>query len=342
MTRFETIDAHVAGAPVRLVTSGFPAPRGRTMLDKQAWAERHADAIRRTLMLEPRGHADMCGAVLTEPTEPGSHAGILFMHAGGFATMCGHAIAAVAVIARARGLLTTREEQGRFVFDTPAGTVRALAASAGSGACEHPAERIKVSHVPSFVLRAGVDLDAGGRRLRADVAYAGGFYAIVDAESAGVPIDGAHVDGLRRVARDIRVALARGPGMAHPIEPRIAGLHGTIFTAPPQSSGADLRTAAVFGDDAVDRSPGGDAVAAVLAVLDAMGFVETGQPLTFEGLAGQRLTVRLGARVSVGGYEAVVPEIEAEAWITGEHTFVVHDGDPLALGFTLGRRETRA
>ena len=75
-----TIDAHAAGEPLRLIVEGFPAPRGRTMLEKREWVRAKQDHFRRTLMLEPRGHADMYGAVLTEPVTAGSHAGVLFMH----------------------------------------------------------------------------------------------------------------------------------------------------------------------------------------------------------------------------------------------------------------------
>lgn len=327
MTTFQCIDAHVGGAPIRLVTSGFPAPPGRTMLDKQAWAARHADAIRRTLMLEPRGHRDMSGAVLTEPTEPGSHAGLLFMHGGGFATMSGHAVLAVAAIARQRGLLTTtRDDDGRVVFDTPAGTMRAFV----------DAQSVRVRHVPSFVVRPGIDLEIAGRRLRADLAYAGAFYAIVDAESAGVPVDGAHVDALRCVAREVRSAVERAQDIVHPIEPRISGLHGTIFTAPPQANGADLRSTTVFGDDALDLSPGGNAAAAILSVLDAMGLALPDQALTLESVIGRTFAARVASRTSVGDYPAVVPEVEGDAWITGDHTFIVRDEDPLAGGFRLG------
>ena len=80
----KTIDAHVAGQPLRLIAEGFPNPVGPTMLTKQRWLTKHHDGLRRLLMLEPRGHTDMCGAVLTEPVETGSHAGVLFMNTQGF------------------------------------------------------------------------------------------------------------------------------------------------------------------------------------------------------------------------------------------------------------------
>jgi trans-L-3-hydroxyproline dehydratase len=103
MLRVKTIDAHAGGEPLRLIVDGFPSPRGNTMLEKREWVRRQADHLRRALMLEPRGHADMYGAVLTEPVLPGSHAGVLFMHNEGYSTMCGHGIVAVTTIALERG-----------------------------------------------------------------------------------------------------------------------------------------------------------------------------------------------------------------------------------------------
>ena len=106
MLTLKTIDAHAAGEPLRLIVDGFPSPRGKTMLEKRAWVGRHADHLRRALMLEPRGHADMYGAILTEPVTPGAHAGVLFMHNEGYSTMCGHGIIAYQP---ERGLALIRE-----------------------------------------------------------------------------------------------------------------------------------------------------------------------------------------------------------------------------------------
>ena len=35
MIRLQTIDAHAAGEPLRLIVDGFPAPQGKTMLEKR-------------------------------------------------------------------------------------------------------------------------------------------------------------------------------------------------------------------------------------------------------------------------------------------------------------------
>ena len=250
-----TIDAHAAGEPLRLVVDGFPAPRGTTMLEKREWAMRHADDLRRALILEPRGHADMIGAVLTEPTSPGAHAGILFFHNDGYSTMSGHGIIAAATIAIERGLVMPGGDGRTIVFDTPAGTVRATAVIAGTRV-----ERVVFTNVPAFMLHGGLPIQIGPRHLRADIAYGGAFYAIVDAEAAGLSIDAAHVPELRRAGIAIRDAVEATQTIAHPLEPLITGIYGTIFTGPPHDATADLRNVAVFADGEVDRSPCGGPV----------------------------------------------------------------------------------
>jgi proline racemase len=338
-----TIDAHVAGEPLRLVVDGFSAPRGRTMLEKRDWAARHADSLRRALVLEPRGHADMSGAVLTEPVSPGAHAGVLFFDNQGYSTMSVHGVLAVTTIALERGLLLPGGDGRTIVYDTPAGTVRARAAigadgadrpgEAGGGGETIRVESVTFVNVPSFVLHAGLPIQLGTRHLRADVAYGGAFYAIVDSEAVGLAIDAAHLPELRRAGMAIKQAVESAHPIVHPLEPSVTGIGGTIFTCPPHGSGADLRNVAVFGAAAVDRSPCGTGTCAVMAVVDAMGLLNESRPFVHESAIGTRLTGRLTGRTVVGDYPAIVAEIEGSAWITGEHAFVIDPRDPLKEGF---------
>jgi proline racemase len=328
MLTLKTIDAHAEGGPLRLVVEGFPAPRGTTMADKVEWARRHADGLRRLLMLEPRGHADMCGAILTEPVSPGSHAGVIFMNGGGYPPMSGHGLVAVTTIALERGLLMAGGDGLSVTFDTAAGVVRARA-TGGSEAVE----RVSFVNVPSFVIQGGLVVKAAGRHVRADVAFGGAFYAIVDSEGVGLSVDSSHVPELRRTGIEITRAVDAAQAVAHPVDPRVEGVSGTIFTAPPRGRGADLRNVTVLGDGQIDRSPGGTGTAAVMSVLDAMGLIADGQRFVHEGLIDTRITGRVVSRTSVGAYDAIVTEMEGSAWITGEHTFLASPGDPLRGGF---------
>jgi proline racemase len=329
-----TIDAHAAGAPLRLVVDGFPSPRGRTMAEKCEWVMAHADGLRRSILSEPRGHADMCGAVLTEPVSPGAHAGILFFDSDGCSAMSGHGIVAVTTIALERGLVMPGGDGAAVVFDTPAGVVRARAGIRDEAGAIR-VERVAFVNVPSFVLVAGLAIQVGARHLRADVAYGGVFYAIVDSEAAGVVIDRAHVPELRRTGMAISRAIDGSRPIAHPFEPSLSGLQGTIFTGPSHADGADLRSAAVFADGQIDRSPCGTGTSAVMAVLDAMGLLDAERPFVQESIIGTRISGRVVGRTEVGEYPAVVTEIEGSAWITGEHAFAIDDRDPLKDGFRL-------
>lgn len=327
--QLQTIDAHVGGGQFRLVVDGFPVPRGQTMFDKRAWAIEHADHLRRYMLLEPRGHSDLRGAVLTEPATPGAHAGLLFMDNDGFADLSATAVIAVTTIALERRLLMPGGDGTAVVFDTTAGAVRARASLTGNRV-----DRVSVVGVPSFVLQGGVSVALGPRAVRADVAFGGVFYAIVDSENVGVPFDTAHVPELRRAGYAIARAIERLLTVAHPLEPRLQGIHGTIFTGPPHASGVDLRTVSIFADHAAARAPSATGGAAILSVLDAIGLLGDG-PLTCEGLIGSQLVLRAAGRTMVGDYSAIVPEIEGSAWITGDHTFIVDQADPLGDGFRI-------
>ncbi len=340
----KTIDAHVSGAPLRLIVDGFPPPRGRTMEEKRAWAERHADAVRRVAILEPRGRNDLRGAVLTEPVSPGAHAGVLFMDADGYRALSGHGIVAVATIALERGLVLPGGDGRSLVLDTPAGTVRVTVEwdeGTDDGGMDDPERSrrvrlVRYTGVPSFVLHGGLEVKLPARVVRADVAFGGEFYAIVDSEAIGVPLDPDHAPELSRAGVAIARAVDAAHRVIHPTQPAFDVVRGTIFTGPAQRASADLRSVAVLPGGGLNRSPSGTGLAAIMAVLGAMDLMGEETAFTPESLIGTTLRGRIGRRTVVGEHGAIVPEIEGEAWITGEHVLIVGDGDPLRDGVRVG------
>jgi proline racemase len=309
------------------------------MLERRAWAMARQDALRRALMFEPRGHADMYGALLTEPERPDSDAGVLFMHNEGFSTMCGHGIIAVVTIAIERELITGRapadDESSRAItLDAPAGQIRARA-RLSTRAGRRRVDDVSFVNVPSFVLAASVPVECAGRRLTVDVAFGGAFYAIVDAEAVGLAVTPERLPALREAGMTIARAVERAITVVHPAEPGLAGVYGTIFTGPPSRAGADLKNVTIFADREVDRSPCGTGTCAVLAVLDAMGLVDPSRPFVHESIIGTTFHARVVSRTTVGELAAIVPELTGSAWITGEHTFIVQADDSLADGFRI-------
>ena len=331
--QIRTIDAHTAGEPLRLIIDGFPRVEGSTMLERREWVRANCDHLRTALMLEPRGHADMYGALLTEPERPDSDAGVLFMHNEGYSTMCGHGVIAVVTMALERGLIVPRNGDA-IVLDAPAGQIRARA-RVRRDAGGTRVERVSFVNVPSFTLHAALPIRLGSREVSVDVAFGGAFYAIVDAESAGLPVRAEYLSDLRRAGMAIKHAVEAAVQVAHPEEPGLNGIYGTIFTGPPSSETAHLRNVTIFAEAEVDRSPCGTGTCAVMAVLAAMGLLGPDQPFVHESIIGTSFHGRVVGETTVGEYPAILPEIEGEAYITGENVFLIDERDPLRHGFRL-------
>ena len=293
MIRIKTIDAEVAGEAVRLIVSGGPTVPGRTMTEKLNWLRRKGGELRRLLMLEPRGHAGMHGAMLTEPTSPKAHAGVLSMHAAGFPLVSGESIIGAVTIALENKLIEGVDDE--VLIDTPAGLFRArprlgatgLSAEAQSAKAGRVTS-VAVTGVPSFVHSAGLPLRIGTRNITVDIAFGGQFYAIADSEAIGISIDMANAAALVRMGREIKDAIESSVHVQHPIDARLKDIHGTIFTGASRGE-ADLRSATVLDGEVLRRSPGVTGTAALLAVLDAMGLLTEGHRFTHEGVLGTTL-----------------------------------------------------
>jgi proline racemase len=197
---------------------------------------------------------------------------------------------------------------------------------------------VTFTNVASFVFEAALPVQAGGRAMLVDVAFGGAFYAIVDAESAGLSIDVARLPELRRVGMEVKREVERLRQVVHPDDSGLKGVYGTIFTAPAQHPEAHLRNVTIFADAEVDRSPCGTGTAAVMAVLSEMGVLDDrrgGGTFVHESIVGTLFRGRVLDRTRVGEREAIVPEIQGSAWITGEHVFLIDGDDPLKAGFRL-------
>ena len=192
-------------------------------------------------------------------------------------------------------------------------------------------------NVPSFVLEAGLPVKIGGRTILVDVAFGGAFYAIVDAESAGLPVTPGKLADLRRVGHGDqargRTAPAGRPSAGRRTEGHLRhDLHGARRRIPTRI----LHNVTIFADAEVDRSPCGTGTAAVMAVLSEMGVLGDDAPASCTRASSGRSSPAVSSRhTQVGDCAAIVPEIEGSAWITGEHTFLIDGDDPLKAGFRL-------
>jgi proline racemase len=328
-----TIDAHAGGEPLRIVTSGGPRLNGATIAERRAEMKAVHDDMRRMLLFEPRGHADMYGALLSEPVMPGSDYGVIFLTNEGYSTMCGHGIIALTTALIETGHHPVESDRPVITYDTPAGPVRAVA-TLEQGAVTG----VAFENVPAFRLAKDLRISLeNGDHMTVDLVWGGAHYALVSARKLGVTIDPAEVNRLIAAGMDVKRAVLRETAVEHPLDPALHGLYGTIITSEPSGDHADSRNIVIFADGEVDRSPCGTGTSARLAAMYADGQMGIDELFRHESVTGSVFTGRVLSETQFGGYPAVVTEIAGRGFITGFNQFVVQPDDPFGTGFLLGR-----
>ena len=311
--RLQTVDYHTAGEPFRIVTGGAPTPEGRMILDKRRDAAARLDDVRRLLVNEPRGHADMYGCFVTEPEGEGADLGVVFFHNAGYSTACGHGTIALVTWAIESGRIPATEPETRVVIDVPSGRLETWAR------VEHgDVTAVRFRNVPSFVHSEAVS-------------FGGAFYA--SREERVAP---GELPRLIQLGRAIKAELEAERKIAHPLEPELNGIYGVIFWQD-EGDGPPLtqRNVTVFADGEVDRSPCGSGTSARLALLAAEGRIRPGEELLHRSIVGSEFRARIVGETEVAGIPAVVTEVEGTAHLTGTHEFVLEPQDELGLGFLL-------
>ena len=328
---YSTIECHTAGEPLRIVTGGVPFIQGETILERRRWVQENLDHVRRALMHEPRGHADMYGCYVTPPVTPQADLGVIFMHNEGYSTMCGHGVIALAAVAVATGMVPPSSPETRVGIDTPAGFVEAFVEWNGE---ETGVTRFR--NVPSFLYRRDVAVQTPSfGSLEVDVAFGGAFYAYLEAEQVGLTVEKRNYRALIQLGDEVKHAVETAIEVVHPLEPDLRGIYGTIISGPPQAPGADQANVCVFADREVDRSPTGTGTAGRMAQLFARDGLGIGHTFVNESIIGTRFTGRVLEETTVGELPAVIPEVAGRGYIIGYSQWAVDPEDPVADGFLL-------
>jgi proline racemase len=306
------------------VTGGVLPLEGESILAKRRFALERLDPVRRLLVFEPRGHADMYGCFVTEPEDDDGDLGVVFFHNAGYSTACGHGTIALVTWALESGVLPAEEPETRVVVDVPSGRLETFARVEGGAV-----RSVRFRNVPSFVEAEGLLAEG----LRADVAFGGAFYASV---ASPLPVQARHLPELIELGRAVKAGLEAQRPFVHPVEPELRDVYGVIFwerldQGPPLRQ----RNVTVFADGEVDRSPCGSGTSARLALLERAGELERGEELVHEGIACAEFRARVTGDAEVAGRSAVITEVEGSAYRTGAHEFTLDPDDPLGEGFLL-------
>ena len=322
-TRVTTIDMHTGGEPLRVIVDGLPPIEGRTVLEKRRYFRDHYDYLRTGLMWEPRGHADMYGAVLTSSAD--ADFDVFFLHNEGYSTMCGHAIIALTKLVVETQLVDKHE----VTFNVPAGRILARAHLSDGKVIE-----TSFRNVPSFLYLRDQNVNVEGiGSVEFDVAYGGAFYAFVNALAVGLQLTPEHLDRIIDYGRRIKRAVMNHFPIKHPLEEDLSFLYGTIFTSPANDPAHHSRNACVFAEGELDRSATGSGVSARAALHFAKGELGLNERVTIESILGSTMSVEVVEVTKFGPYDAVIPEVSGTASITARNEFYFDPADPFQKGF---------
>lgn len=329
--RLSVTDMHTGGEPVRIVTGGYPPIPGATILDKRAHVRDRLDHLRRFLMFEPRGHHEMYGVILVEPTLPDADMAVLFMHNEGYSTMCGHAVVALGRFAVDEGIVAAVEPLTRVGIECPCGLVIASVEVA-----DGRAGAVSFESVPAFLFAGDLELEAPGNgRITCDVAYGGAFYAVADCRQFGLAFGESHISAFVDAATALSEAVRKACPPRHPAEPDLSFLYGSILTDGGDGRTAPSKNVCVFADAEVDRSPTGSGVTARLAAMHAKGAIVIGEQRIFESVTGARFTGSVERATREGAHAAIVARVGGRAFYTGKAEFILEEGDTIGAGFLL-------
>ncbi|HBF5040566.1 TPA: proline racemase [Clostridioides difficile] len=327
----QAIDSHTAGEATRIVVGGIPNIKGNSMPEKKEYLEENLDYLRTAIMLEPRGHNDMFGSVMTQPCCPDADFGIIFMDGGGYLNMCGHGTIGAMTAAIETGVVPVVEPVTHVVMEAPAGIIRGDVT-----VVDGKAKEVSFLNVPAFLYKEGVEVDLPGvGTVKFDISFGGSFFAIIHASQLGLKIEPQNAGKLTELAMKLRDIINEKIEIQHPTLAHIKTVDLVEIYDEPTHPEATYKNVVIFGQGQVDRSPCGTGTSAKLATLHAKGELKVGEKFVYESILGTLFKGEIVEETKVADFNAVVPKITGSAYITGFNHFVIDEEDPLKHGFIL-------
>lgn len=317
------IEAHTMGEPLRFIIDGIPEIKGSTMFEKQNYFEKHYDQYRKGVLLEPYGHKDMFGAVLTTKVHKEADIGVLFMNTEGMEQMCGHGSMAVSVIAAKYGLVKIKEPVTDIKLDVPAGIVTVTLEVRNGKVISTSLQNVASHYISEESIDIGLE-----HFITADIAYGGNVFAIVNADNLGLLISPDNTSRIIQTGMKIKTVLNEKKKYED------KAVLGTLLYSR-NADNADYKDVVVFGNGSIDRSPCGTGCSAFISMLRRKKRIELHEEITVQSIVGTKFDVRIISEYQENGMLQYVPEIKGNAYIIGEGIRRFDENDPAKFGFLL-------
>jgi proline racemase len=325
----ELLLVHCQGEIGKVLVGGAPEIPGATMLDKMNHINEVDDSLRRFVTLEPRAHAAMTVNLVLPPCRADADAGFMVLQADRAHPMSGSNAMCVVTALLETGRVEMVEPETVVRLDTPAGLVIAWARCRGGRCLE-----VSVDNVPAFALalERKIVTPLWGS-IKADIAFGGVFYALVDVGQIGLEIVPRQARALAEAGIQLKALLAEQVEVSHPTIPGLTEIAYVMFRG--RDADGACRTCTILKPGRVDRSPCGTGSSANLAVLHARGEIRPGDVRTSRSIIGGEFTAEAIGETMVGERKAVLPRITGRAYIYGREELRCGLDDPLIHGFAL-------
>ncbi|MDQ2683444.1 MAG: proline racemase family protein, partial [Chloroflexota bacterium] len=329
------------GEPGRVITGGVGPIPGETVYAKMRHLAEEGDGLRKLMLREPRGYPGLCCNLLVPPTHLDADMGFIIMEQMEYAPMSGSNTICVTTVLLETGILPMIEPVTELVLESPAGLVKVTADCANG-----KVTRVTFENVPSFAIHLNVPVEVPTLgTIKVDVAWGGMMYVLFEGWQVGLNLTPDEGADCVRYGEMVKAATREQYPTAHPETPELTGPTIAMITGNPVSPHAHGRNTVVistgtfdWGDQstwtgALDRSACGTGTSARMAVLNAKGALGMNRDFVHESILGTTFVGRLIGKTKVGPYDAVIPTISGQAWITGIAQYVVDPTDPFPEGF---------
>lgn len=333
---FLAVDSHTMGEPTRIILQGFPELQGESMMERKKFLERNYDHYRTALMLEPRGHRDMFGALITEAVSDEADLGVIFMESAGYLNMCGHGSIGAATVAVETGLVKVTEPYTNVVLEAPAGIIRTKVKVENGRAVE-----VSILNVPAFLYEEGLEIEVPVYgKIPFDISFGGSFFALVDTGKIGIAVEQENLSALTDLGMKLLKAINESVEVAHPYLD-ITTVDLVEFYGKSQNPKAHLKNVVIFGESQADRSPCGTGTSAKLAYLYEKGEISIGEEFVYESITGSMFMGIVTKEIEINGRSAIIPRITGSAYIIGLNQLILNSNDPHEYGFLMGRKKEK-
>ena len=321
------VEAHAEGEVGRIVTSVVNDIPGETMLEKMNYINQVDDSLRRFLVFEPRGYAQMSTNLIFEPIHKEADIGFLILQGDKAHAMSGSNSICLVTVLLETGRIEMIEPETVVTLDTPAGLVRAVA-SCKNGKCE----RVTLDMTPSYADQLDTIIEVEGLgEVIVDIAFGGIFYALINPSQFNLKILPENARKLVDIGTKVHRAINSQIEIKHPQIEGLKGISYTMFVG--HDSDGVMKGATILPPGRIDRSPCGTGNSARLAVMEARGQAEVGQIFLARSIIDSEFKLEILEKKTIAGKPGIIPRVSGRGWIHGVHQIGVDPSDPYPLGY---------